>query len=64
MHAHNYTVFLQSDTAVSIFFAAHSCAATIRGQLLFKGGYYLSTAFISLENVETSTIAGYVRAIQ
>ena len=42
------TVFLQSDTVVTIFFRCHFRAATILGQLLFEGGYYLRAAFILL----------------
>ena len=47
-----HTVFLQSDATASVYFAA--CFV----QLLFKGGYYLWVAFISLESLETSTTAG------
>ena len=48
------TTFLESDTAATIFFTAHCCAATIQGWLLFKGGYYSRAAFISLESLQTS----------
>ena len=46
-----HTVFLQSDTVATIYFAAHFV------WLLFKGGYYSRVAFISLETLETSTTA-------
>ena len=47
-----YTVFLRSDTAATIYFTA--CFV----RLLFEGDYYSRAAFISLESLEASTMAG------
>ena len=47
------TVFLRSDAAATIVFAARFCAATILGRLLFEDGYYSRVAFISLESPQT-----------
>ena len=41
-----------------VLYSYYSRAATIRGWLLFEGGYYSRAAFISLESLETSTTAG------
>ena len=49
---HGYTAFLRSDTATTIYFAAHFV------QLLYEDGYYSRAAFTSLERPETSTTAG------
>ena len=43
------TVYLRSDAAVAIYFAARFV------RLLFEGGYYWRAAFISWESLETST---------
>ena len=45
------TIFLRSDAAATIYFAAHFV------RLLFEGGYYSRAASISLESLETSTKA-------
>ena len=46
-----HTVFLRSDAAVTIYFAA--CAANIRGWLLFEGGVYCF-----LESLDKPTTTG------
>ena len=52
LHQKVYNIFLQSDAAGTIYFAA--CFVW----LLFEAGYYLRVAFISYENSETLTTAG------
>ena len=47
-----YIVFLPSDTAATIYFAARFV------RLLFEGGYYSRAGFISFENPKTSMMAG------
>ena len=46
------TVFLRSDIAATIYFAARFV------WLLFKGSHYSRVVFISLESLETSKMAG------
>ena len=46
------TVFLRSDVAATIYFATRFV------WLLFKGGHHSRAAFISLESLEMSTMAG------
>ena len=43
------TVFPQSDTVATIYFATRFV------RLLFEDGYYLRAVYISLESPETST---------
>ena len=40
LYFNHMPVFIQSDTAATVFFAARFYVATIRGRLLFQGGYY------------------------
>ena len=47
-----HTVFLRPETAATIYFAARFV------WLLFEGGYYSWAVFISLESLETLTMAG------
>ena len=48
-----YIPYFLSKTLWPLFFHCSFCTATIRGQLLFQGGVY-----ISLESTQTSTTAG------
>ena len=54
------TVFRLSNTAATIFFAAHFGVATIQGWLLFKDGNY----FFGMPTDINDDWIRYIRAIQ
>jgi len=52
----HYIVFLQSDTAATIYFAAHFCVATVQEWLPFKSCIYFFGQSTDINNGWICTI--------